>query len=399
MSERGGDSVEREAPPRPGAAAADITPGDAESAAAALAALEEPRPRRRMTLRWIVLIVLALVVVIVASLPLLRPLLRAVLPAGSPIATAPAPDFTAQRLAAMEQQLATIERQLRGQTSVGDLNNRLTALSDGVDALQQQVAQLEQEAAGLSDFDARITKLEQKQADLTKAVQEVSRQPASDPELRADVTAQGKDIAALGSRMDALRDTAQSLNGDARKVALVMALNQLGEAAAHNGSFTAELKAVRDLAGQDTAFTGDPAFATLQSHAADGVTTLPALQAGFAKIAGTIVSAGAEPAGDDWMSRTLARLGSIVTIRRTGEVAGNTPEAIVARTERRLAGGDLAAAVQEIGHLNGRAAAAAADWLARARANLAVAQAVETLRTRTLAGISTAAAGQSKSAP
>jgi hypothetical protein len=393
MSERGTEAADDKIP-----GDRDMAASDAESAAAALAALEEPKPRRRMTWRWLALIALGLVVIVAAALPLLHPLLRAVLPSSTPIATTSSADISTQRLSVLEQQLAMIERQLHSQTSVGDLNNRLTALSGGVDALQQQVARLEQETAGLSDFDSRIAKLEEKQNDLVKQVQDGSRQAGTDPELKASVAAQGKDLAALSGQMDQLRETAQNLGGDARKVALVMALDQLDEAAEHSGSFATELKAVQDLVGQDAAVAGDPAFAVLQGRGKDGVPTLPALQADFAKIAGNIVSAGDEPLDSDWASRTLARLASIVTIRRTGEVTGKTPEAIVARAELRLAAGDLAAAVREVEQLTGPAAATAADWLAGARADLAVAQAVETLRARILAGIG-AGAGKAKPSP
>ena len=51
MSERG--AADHEVP------GGEIPPSDAESAAAALAALEEPKPRRRMAWRWLALIVLA----------------------------------------------------------------------------------------------------------------------------------------------------------------------------------------------------------------------------------------------------------------------------------------------------------------------------------------------------
>ena len=69
-------------------------------------------------------------------------------------------------------------------------------------------------------------------------------------------------------------------------------------------------------------------------------------------------------------SRFVANAKSLVTIRRTGEISGDTTEAIVARMEERLETGDLAGAVAEGDALQGPARDAAAGWLADARARL-----------------------------
>jgi hypothetical protein len=369
-------------------AAQDPAQSDAESAAAALAALEEPKPRRRLTWRWLLLIVLALLVITLAALPLLRPLIHTVVNGNQPTAQS-AIEPGAAHMAALEQRLAMMERRLQSQPPPPDLSGRIASIAENADALQQQVARLEQELAGLAEVESRLAKFEQKLAAMDKAVQDGAGKTGGDPELANRVAAQGKDIAALNAEMERLQGGAQTLGADARKIALVMALNQLAATAEHTGSYAIELRAVQDLVRQNTpgSTESDPALTALQGHAASGVATLAALQTGFARAAGAIVRAGDAPTESDWWSHTLRRLASLVTIRRTGEVAGASPEAVVARAEQRLAAGDLAAAVQEVEKLTGGSAAAAAEWLTPARANLAVVQAVENLRARTLAGI------------
>jgi hypothetical protein len=366
----------------------DPVQSDAESAAAALAALEEPKPRRRLAWRWLLLIALVLLVVALAALPLLRPLIHTVMTGNQPVAQS-ANEPGAAHLAALEQRLAILERRLQNQPTAEDLPRRVASIAENADALQQQVTRLEQEVAGLAELESRLAKLEQKLAEVDKLVQEGAGKTGVDPELANRVAAEGKDIAALNAQMERLQSGAQTIGTDARKIALVMALNQLAAAAEHNGSYAVELSAVQDLLRQDTPVgtTSDPALAALQSHASTGVPTLAALQANFAKTAGAIVRAGDVPTESDWWSHTLRRLAALVTIRRTGEVAGATPEAIVARAEQRLAAGDLPAAVKEVEKLSGGSATAAAEWLGAAHANLAVVDAVETLRARTLAGI------------
>ena len=88
------------------------------------------------------------------------------------------------------------------------------------------------------------------------------------------------------------------------------------------------------------------------------------------------------------MSRTLARLSGLVTLRRIGgDIAGDTTEAIIARAEARLGVGDLAAAVAEVAALNGARAEAAASWLGDARVRLAAEAALAELDARAIAAL------------
>ena len=89
-----------------------------------------------------------------------------------------------------------------------------------------------------------------------------------------------------------------------------------------------------------------------------------------------------------WVGRAWARLADLVSVRRTGEVEGAGNEARVARAEARLAAGDLAAAVAEVSALSGPGDEAAADWLARARARLAVDEALAVLSRHALGQMS-----------
>jgi hypothetical protein len=75
-----------------------------------------------------------------------------------------------------------------------------------------------------------------------------------------------------------------------------------------------------------------------------------------------------------------------VRVRRVGEdAAGDTPDAVLARAEAAMDNGNLAKAVDEVGALQGEPAAAFADWLADAKARLAVADGLERLEKAALA--------------
>ena len=132
------------------------------------------------------------------------------------------------------------------------------------------------------------------------------------------------------------------------------------------------------------------ALAALTPHAATGIATLETLRNRFTPLAEAILRAAVAPPGGSpggtWISRTLARLSGLVTVRRVGgDVAGDTTEAIVARAEARLGVGDLAAAVAEVVALDGAGAEVAASWLGDARARLAAEASLAALDARVIA--------------
>jgi hypothetical protein len=74
-------------------------------------------------------------------------------------------------------------------------------------------------------------------------------------------------------------------------------------------------------------------------------------------------------------------------VRRIGEVEGEEIDAVLARTEKRLASGDLAAAVEMMANLAGPAGDTARAWLERAQGRLAAEDALAALQSRAIAGL------------
>ena len=132
----------------------------------------------------------------------------------------------------------------------------------------------------------------------------------------------------------------------------------------------------------------DVALAALEPYAEDGIPTLESLGRELSGLTPRLMAAditdSAETApleGENWITTLRGRLGSLISIRRTGAgVAGSSAEAVTARAEAALAAGDLKTAVAEMETLQGKSAHMAASWLAGARARLAAEQ--------SLAGIS-----------
>jgi hypothetical protein len=82
------------------------------------------------------------------------------------------------------------------------------------------------------------------------------------------------------------------------------------------------------------------------------------------------------PPKPTWKSQIVARLRSLVTIRRIDGDEQTPAEAAVAAAQRAMAGGDLKGAVVALDGLTGASQAAAQPWLKMAKERLAVEEAL-----------------------
>jgi hypothetical protein len=99
------------------------------------------------------------------------------------------------------------------------------------------------------------------------------------------------------------------------------------------------------------------------------------------------IADAAPPAELGWRSQIVARLRSLVTIRRIDGDGQSPAEAAVSAAESALAGGDLDAAITALSALDGANLAAAQPWLGMARQRFeveTVLQRIETLITAEL---------------
>lgn len=229
------------------------------------------------------------------------------------------------------------------------------------------------DTAALSILSARLEAVETKLATLP--------QEPGDAAMTGALTARADDLerrlAALESKMQG------AANLDHTAVSLGFALGRLRAAVFEGRPYGADLDRVSRLiasAGQvpseDALARMAAALDQLRDRATSGVPTVEMLRAEFGATAPAILS---EQSDGGWTGDLRARLASLVTVRRTGEIAGDHPEARVARAETRLGDGDLVAAVQELAALDGRAAEAAGSWLANARARLTAERALRAL--------------------
>jgi hypothetical protein len=341
----------------------------------------------------------------------------ALLPHSGPLAGAV--ERLAERQAGIAQRLDTMERAtMEFDQRIGEIGERVAALADALPtvgsataedtaALSQRLSQLEQQIAGLSrDFasasatattaptgdpavaglNARIESLSQELAAI-----KVQQDPGIIDSLRDQVatltqtaaqlgrqrTAAEEQVETLKARLLAVETAAASSAATARQPAVLLAYVRLHDSVWSGRPYAAALDAFEQAA--KALPTIEKRIGRLRATADTGVATRQALRDSFRPLADRIVRLKA-PVGDSLVDRTLAKVSQLVVVRRTGDAEGDTPSAIVARAESRLAGNNLAAAVAELEKLSGDPGVAAKPWLADARARLEAEQSMAELR-------------------
>ena len=192
----------------------------------------------------------------------------------------------------------------------------------------------------------------------------------------AGVATSNADLAAVIARLDRLEQAQDRARSAA---AAAVAAAALADAAQSSRPFLTELSALERLmpGGQD--------LAGLRPLAETGAPTRAALAAEFPEVADRAAAASRTAAPEtSLLSRVGAALSSLITVRRTGDVSGSGPDAVLARAERRVAEGDIEAALTQLKGLPAGGQRAISDWRERAQRRVEIERRIATLRTAAL---------------
>ncbi len=280
-----------------------------------------------------------------------------------------------QRLAAAEQTLAA-----QSPDSIAAVNARLDKLATETDALKQSLAEAQ------TASQASQQKLDEISKSMPPAgiADQVAKIEAMLRLLNGALDQLTPKIAGMEQRLAALEAKKEDPDAAAR-AALGLALANLARAAEGPGPFRSELDAVGAF------LPNEPELKTLDAAATHGVPTRAWLRQDFPTVTQSIFDAERRASGDGLWARFVSNIRSVVTVRRIGEISGDTTEALVARMEERLKADDLAGAVAEGGKLKGAAAEAAKSWLDEARDRVATDQLVRDLTAHVAARLTKAA--------
>jgi hypothetical protein len=158
-----------------------------------------------------------------------------------------------------------------------------------------------------------------------------------------------------------------------------LAAASLGEAAESPAGFA------KALAAAEAVLPPSPELVALRRLATAGAPTRAALAAAYPEAAAQAAAAARVPSERPGLltsvSRAFARL---VSVRRTGDVSGSGPDALLARAEARLGAGDLDGALDQLAALPQPARDAMARWLNRAERRAAIDRHVVAIRAQAL---------------
>ncbi len=255
-----------------------------------------------------------------------------------------------------------------------------------IDRLRSALSRVEAEvgagASSSTEAQATLSGLESRLANLDRRLAELSGRVVAGAGLRTDLDLLAARLAEVEQRLEAMpRVVPGARSALPQQVAVVLAVAQLRDALRRPEPFARELAALSHLAEADAELTG--VLETLSPYAADGIPTRESLRADFPQVARAVAAAGAGDGEEGWLAGVRRRLSDLVTVRPVGGGAsGESPGAVAARAEARVAAGDLAGALAELEQLSSRAAEAAAAWREAARARASAEDALRLLSGR-----------------
>lgn len=279
----------------------------------------------------------------------------------------------------------------RADLTAADAVRQAEAVAEKVAAFEGRVSALERSTAGLAALTEKVASLEK--------LEDTNRSRIENLENAMPVAGSGDGsvVVALGpieARIAAVETTAAALGdkvGDlsarldelaarpppaveSERAARAIAIGLLRQGADSGQGFAVDLAMLKAL-GMD----GDD-IAALEPLAKKGAPTIPTLQAAFPSVVDAIIAATSAIDPDASFFDRVAALGSsLVTIRPTVPIEGDTPPAIVSRMQAAVNRADLTAALDEREKLPPEGQAASATWAAAAADRAAIDAIVERL--------------------
>jgi hypothetical protein len=280
-------------------------------------------------------------------------------------------------LAGLSQQVADLQSRLSGLDKLGGdlaaLNDRLTKLESAPETPPPDLSRLD-------DLDQRLAAIEAMPADgaastaaVTAKLAELERRLAEAPQGASPELQQQLDAAL--ARLNEAEATATARAEEAATAAAAAErtrkLDALSARLSSGEAFGAELQALDDSALSKA----------LSPLAETGVPTLAQLQASFPDAAREALRIAREAdAEGGWGERFLDFLASQSGARPLTPLEGDTPEAILSRTEFVLSEGRVAEAIAEAQGLAPPVKAALDPWLVQAEAHVAATTALQAVR-------------------
>lgn len=271
----------------------------------------------------------------------------------------------------LDEKIASLKRDLgeSNKQTTDDLSKRVAkkATEDEVEALRRLLRDgTERFLRDVQTISSETRDLHRTVSGLERQIVALQTQSEKVSEVSQSLQPVNRQIAALEDSIKGLVQRERKMHEGSRRAALAIALTSLRRAVDGGSPFAKELNAVRNLAPKDLLLK------ELEQVKDTGVPTAAALERSFPAMIKAVLDADTAKRQQSVIGQLLSNARSIVRVRRTGEIAGDSTEAVIARMEMRAKSGNLSAAVEEAGGLKGEALKEAEPWLQQVRARSAV---------------------------
>lgn len=253
---------------------------------------------------------------------------------------------------------------------VEDLSN---AVFDKIDKLETQMSVI------LGDATDEIKNMDMEEVYNSQAFKEI--------ESVIDDVAQVKNkVENLLSEREAIKEETAKLGSEVKSVVqrqaqgfkALLAFENLKDAVNSQVPYEAELSSLKDLLS-DTAYIN---WDAVSRNASTGIPSVESLTQQFRKYAREAVATPEEDAG--WWDKTVSNMSSVVTVRKTGYIEGNNPEAVLARAEQILIDNPtkegVQAALNEISKLPPNKKKIFSSWIKDAQSIINTKETLENIR-------------------
>ena len=316
-------------------------------------------------------------------------------------AVASTDDGGLEGLAALALKVNQLERQLsaaaaaqarRGDQGLSEAAQKEVSALSRVVAKQESLAQVEGVKLTADQLGRQLAKVQARAAQLAQTVEGVAgdlrdmrQNNVSKLLLDQELLKFKTELSQLQSVTAELKERERVAHEAARRSALTLAFANLKRAMSEGRSFLSELEAVQRLAPKNDLPAND--IAVLARLANEGVANEQQLLKDFPDLAGKAMAQETrENSSSNW-DQLLGKARQAFRYRRTGDVQGDSTEAVLARMEHKFKAGQVEAVIDEADALGPQARAVVADWVEKVKARLVVEQALFKLEDQLLTGL------------
>ena len=240
---------------------------------------------------------------------------------------------------------------------------------------------LADDEARLSHLETRVTELSDRLDQVTAQAAQVSREPPDTVKLEGEIADLRRSVPAealilrLTERVEAAERAERELaQAQASATALLLTIGQLRDAVDRGDRFSAELAAARQMTKGDDSSLLD----SFAPGAETGIERRDQLLRDFTPLSEKLLRQEADSAEPGFWHAITRQLRKVVSIRRT-DGTGNDAAAVLARTEAAFKEGNWDKAVEDMRALPGPYLATADDWIRQVRLRLAADRALSQL--------------------